>query len=81
MNTFPPRLLLSANLALTIAAPGHAAGSYRFLHEIAVGGEGGWDCLSVDPAGHRLYVSHATKAVVIDTQTDRKSTRLNSSHG
>ncbi len=66
-----PRLLLSGILALTGAALGHAAGSYRFLHEIPVGGEGGWDCLSVDPVGHRLYVSHATKAVVINTQTDK----------
>ena len=71
MNALPPRLLLTAIIALVFAAPGHAAGSYRFLHEITVGGEGGWDCLSVDPVGHRLYVSHATKAVVIDTQTDQ----------
>jgi DNA-binding beta-propeller fold protein YncE len=36
---------------------------------IEVGGEGGWDYLSVDPAAHRLYVSHATHVVVIDTTT------------
>jgi len=64
-------LLLAGLLALAATVCGHAADSYRFLHEIAVGGEGGWDCLSVDPAGHRLYVSHASKAVVIDTQTDQ----------
>ena len=39
---------------------------YRFLKEIRVGGEGGWDYLSVDEANRRLYVSHATKVVVID---------------
>ena len=71
MNTPASRLVLSGFLALTVAASGHAAGTYRFLHEIAIGGEGGWDCLAVDPVGHRLYVSHATKAVVIDTQTDQ----------
>jgi DNA-binding beta-propeller fold protein YncE len=71
MNTLTSRLLLSGILALTAAGLGHAAGSYRFLHEIPVGGEGGWDYLSVDPAAHRLYVSHATKVVVIDTQTDQ----------
>jgi DNA-binding beta-propeller fold protein YncE len=70
MNSLPQCLLLSV-LALSSAPAGQAAGSYRLLHEIPVGGEGGWDCLSVDPAGHRLYVSHATKAVVIDTQTDQ----------
>src|SRR5437016_6844421 len=46
-------------------------GPYRFSKEIAIGGEGGWDYLSVDQAAHRLYVSHATKVVVIDTQADK----------
>jgi YVTN family beta-propeller protein len=38
---------------------------------IQIGGEGGWDYLSVDSAAHRLYVSHATHVVVIDTQTNK----------
>ncbi len=46
-------------------------GPYKFSKEIVVGGEGGWDYLSVDPAAHRLYVSHATKVVVIDTQAGK----------
>lgn len=44
-----------------------ADGPYHLLKEIPVGGEGGWDILSVDAASRRLYVSHATKVVVIDT--------------
>ena len=40
--------------------------SYHLLKEIPVGGDGGWDYLSVDSAARRLYVSHATKVVVID---------------
>ena len=44
---------------------------YQLIHEIPVGGEGGWDYLSVDAAAHRLYVSHATKVVVIDLTTDK----------
>ena len=43
-----------------------AAGPYRLLKEIPVGGDGGWDYLTVDSAGRRLYVSHTTKVVVID---------------
>src|SRR2546421_1796426 len=43
-----------------------AGGSYHFVKEIPVGGEGGWDYLSIDETGRRLYVSHATKVVVID---------------
>jgi DNA-binding beta-propeller fold protein YncE len=51
------------------SAPG-ADGSYHFLKEIPVGGEGGWDYLSVDDAGGRLYVSHGAKVVVIDLDKD-----------
>jgi len=43
-----------------------ADGPYRQVKEIVVGGEGGWDYLSVDTAARRLYVSHATKVVVVD---------------
>lgn len=43
-----------------------ADGPYHFLKEIPVGGEGGWDYLSVDEANRRLYVAHATKVVALD---------------
>jgi DNA-binding beta-propeller fold protein YncE len=43
-----------------------AEGSYKLLKEIPVGGEGGWDYLTVDQSARRLYVSHGTKVEVID---------------
>jgi DNA-binding beta-propeller fold protein YncE len=46
-------------------------GPYHFVKEITIGGDGGWDYLSVDAAAHRLYVSHATKVVVVDTQANK----------
>ena len=39
---------------------------YKFLNEIPIGGEGGWDIVTIDSAASRLYLSHATKIVVID---------------
>jgi DNA-binding beta-propeller fold protein YncE len=47
-----------------------ADGTYHLLREIPVGGDGGWDYLSVDAAGRRLYVSHGTKVVVVDIDKD-----------
>ncbi len=44
-----------------------ADGPYRFIAKIDVGGDGGWDYASVDSAARRLYVTHGTKVVVIDT--------------
>ena len=59
--------LLSLVAALPMAAQ---AGDYRLLNKFALGGEGGWDYLSVDAVARRLYVSHATKVVVIDLDTN-----------
>ena len=42
---------------------------YHLLSEIPIGGEGGWDILTIDSAGSRLYLSHATKVVVVDLST------------
>ena len=64
------RLFIVGLFLVRTVAPSRAAESYHLLKEIAVGGEGGWDYLSVDSASHRLYVTHATKVVVIDTLKD-----------
>lgn len=53
------------------AAVGRAEGPYHLLKEIPIGGADGWDYLYVDSAAQRLYVSHATKAVVIDLAKDQ----------
>ncbi len=62
--------LLFSGIVIVAAAVCHAEGPYRLLKEIPVGGEGGWDYLTVDSAGQRLYISHATKVVVIDISKD-----------
>ncbi len=64
MRMWRPAVAL-AMLAWGAPVPG-ADGPYRLLKEIPIGGAGGWDYLSVDTAARRLYVSHATKVVVVD---------------
>jgi YVTN family beta-propeller protein len=44
---------------------------YHLIDKIQIGGEGGWDYIFVDSDARRLYVSHATKVVVVDTDTDK----------
>jgi len=48
-----------------------AATGYHIIGEIPIGGEGGWDYLTVDSAAHRLYVSHATHVAVVDLETNK----------
>ena len=47
------------------------AAPYKFQTEIPIGGDGGWDYLSMDSDSHRLYVSHGTSVVVIDTEQNK----------
>lgn len=69
-------LSLAAAAALTVGALGAGAhaqtpSGYHLLKKIEVGGEGGWDYLLADADSHRLFVSHATKVVVIDTDAGK----------
>ncbi len=45
--------------------------SYQVIDSIEIGGGNRWDYLTADPAGERLYVTHATSVAVIDMQTDK----------
>lgn len=63
-----------ALIALLIAAASGlraAQEPYHFIREIPIGGPGGWDYISLDSQAHRLYVSHATKVVVVDLDTGK----------
>ena len=51
-----------------LSATAIAEDLYKFLNEIPIGGEGGWDILTIDAAARRLYLSHATKVVVVDLE-------------
>ncbi len=53
-----------------------AQGQYAKVGEIPIGGGSGWDYLTVDSAGKRLYVSHGTEVVVIDLSTDKVVGRI-----
>jgi len=57
--------LLPAMLAM--AAPT----GYHVVGDIKIGGEGGWDYLTVDSAARRLYVSHATHVAVVDVDAGK----------
>jgi YVTN family beta-propeller protein len=51
-----------------VAVDAHA--QYVKVNDIKIGGSGAFDYLTVDSAGKRLYVTHGTEVVVIDTATD-----------
>jgi YVTN family beta-propeller protein len=54
--------------AVPARADGPALPSYQLLTKIAIGGDGGWDYLTVDSGAHRLYVTRGTHVMVIDTE-------------
>jgi DNA-binding beta-propeller fold protein YncE len=48
-----------------------ASVNYHVISKIQIGGEGGWDYLTVDSEARRLYVSHSTKVEVVDLDTQK----------
>lgn len=61
--------LLVTLLAATL--PSLAQGSWKVQKTIPVGGEGGWDYLTVDPQTHRLFVPRSTHTLVIDANSGK----------
>jgi len=59
---------VAALLAMVPGGPGAqaAGGTYAVVDSVHVGGEGGWDYLTVDPDAHRLYYGRGTRVQVLD---------------
>src|SRR5436190_15968225 len=60
------RKLMAASAPAFLCGAAAANQPYQFLTESPIGGEGGWDILTIDSPANRLYLSHATKVVVVD---------------
>lgn len=65
-------LAVPAGLALApVPATAQAAPHYHVVRRAKPGGEGFWDYMTADPAGHRLFVSHGTHVQVVDLHSLR----------
>ena len=58
-------------LALFVPAISLAETKDLSVGQIPIGGEGGWDILTIDAAARRLYLSHLTKVVVVDIDANK----------
>jgi YVTN family beta-propeller protein len=44
---------------------------YKVTQKITLGGEGGWDYLTIDPQTHRLYISRSSHVMVVDVDSGK----------
>ncbi|MDX6710539.1 MAG: hypothetical protein QOH96_1555 [Blastocatellia bacterium] len=65
------RSLIFAVALCAAASPILAQQSWTVTRTIHVGGEGGWDYLTVDSQSHRLYVPRGTHTMVIDSDSGK----------
>jgi YVTN family beta-propeller protein len=70
------RMAALGGLALTVAigmtSSARAEGPYHIATKWQVGGDGGWDYLSVDPVSKLLYITRGDRVIVVDTRTGKQ---------
>src|SRR6266850_3818839 len=58
--------------ALLLGAPAaFDAQSYHVVKQTLLGGDGGWDYVTVDPEAHRIYIPRGTHVMVLDEATHK----------
>ena len=60
-------LLLSPGAMVGASGPG-----YKVIKTYKLGGDGGWDYLTLDNSGERLYISRATRVMVVDVNSGKQ---------
>src|SRR5580700_10213860 len=75
LNSARLSLITLATIVLATAialVPSAAAADYKVVKTWKLGGDGGWDYLTADSDGHRLFISRSTRVMVIDTETGKQ---------
>jgi DNA-binding beta-propeller fold protein YncE len=75
--------VLSTSLILTGALLADSAPLYKQVAKYTIGGDGGWDYITYDPSGNRLFVAHNSAIYVIDATSGKKTGEIpaNGAHG
>src|SRR5215813_108574 len=74
MKRFARNFATSAAIAIfgSIVAVAASAPGYHIVKTYKLGGEGGWDYLTLDNSAYRLYISRSTHVMVIDTESGKQ---------
>lgn len=70
LNAVRVGFVLLATIAVLVTVA--AAADYKVAKTWKLGGDGGWDYLTLDSVGHRLFVARATRVMVIDTESGKQ---------
>lgn len=66
---------LAASLVLVQNASSRAQdktpSGYHVAKKVVLGGDGGWDFLTLDGSGHRLFISRSTHVIVVDADSGK----------
>jgi len=62
-------LLILFVVMLFAALPGFAQNQFKMVDRVKLGGEGGWDYLTYDADGHRLFITRGSHVMVVDAST------------
>src|SRR5437870_6974543 len=66
-----PKICFLLTLACgVLVQSANAQSAYKFIKEIPLPGDAGWDYLSIDAQARRLYVTHGDKILVLDLDKD-----------
>ena len=74
----------SGRQAPAASAPAPAAksdGPYKVLRTLDIGGEGGWDIVTIDSGDGKLYVPRSTHVMVISLETGKVITDIPNTDG
>lgn len=69
MRKVTPVLFLCLPLMLASSTLSAGPSGYHITKTVKLGGEGGWDYLSVDSKARRVYISRGTHVMVVDADT------------
>jgi len=70
-NLLAMRVLMCAMVAFSLAGWAQSAPGYKVGKTWKLGGDGGWDYLTVDSDGRRLFIARATRVMVVDEDSGK----------
>ncbi|MGB8886385.1 MAG: YncE family protein [Candidatus Korobacteraceae bacterium] len=62
-------LVIALAAAIFAAVPAFAQKQFKMSDRVKLGGEGGWDYLTYDNVGHRLFITRGSHVMVVDAAT------------